>query len=362
MFYIGLSCFIVQLLFKKKNFDFITSNFIIHRAFFVLIFVFTLCKVVNSGIEFLISEFLEQIKIYLIFMWAYQFIYFSRFKFDYLRKALILALLVSVFYGCMQSVGLDLFYRMENGRLCGFQGNSYTYAGQLIALLFFVIEIFFFEKHNSKRFLYFLLILLTIFCVLSSGQRAVIASMYASLILFLVVKYLKWKPFLRSDYFYLFWMFSIPIVLLKIVNSPTVIKRVRKVFYLHENSENIRLQLWELALTLWKKNIFFGSGFYPTVHHITPKKVQYLSHAHSIYFHTLAVSGLFGFFALVNLFVSFIYVGLINLSKNKFALSSLCVIFAFLLEGIFEYNFGDSEVRNLLFFVLAVTYANFDNK
>ena len=121
---------------------------------------------------------------------------------------------------------------------------------------------------------------------------------------------------------------------------------------------NVRFKLWNTAIDLWKKNIWFGVGKFPAVFY--PKinqAVHFLTHAHNVYLQILVTNGILGLLSFLGLFVSVARKSFLTLRTNTLSFYLLLVILAFMIEGFFEYFWGDSEVRYLFLFFVAYVFS-----
>ena len=127
-----------------------------------------------------------------------------------------------------------------------------------------------------------------------------------------------------------------------------------------ETSFGTRLVLWKASIEAISENPFFGTGYksFDVVRNRITENVGSMAHAHNSYLQYLVLHGFFGLFTVLLFFGRLIYgyFGVKNFSRNPYCLLGIGVLAAFMLEGLTEHNFYDSEVA-MLFYLLTGTAA-----
>ena len=166
------------------------------------------------------------------------------------------------------------------------------------------------------------------------------------------------NPYTYSGQLIILFFFLTPVLFTMMLHR-RVFKRIKKVV-LPTPEPNIRFKLWGIALSVWKRNILFGTDKFPVVAYqaVGTFPVKYLTHAHNVYLQILVTNGLVGFLSFINLFYAVLKTAFYSLKSNKYAGSLISVLLAFLIEGIFEYFWGDSEVRYLLLYYIGFVLGN----
>lgn len=353
LLYAGVICFVLLFVLNKKNG---LNNYKISEldfAFLIYIAASFICKLVNSGFDAGISSLFGKCQDYFVYFWVVLFFSKNSKQGKVIQKTIFISALIAIIYGLFQFFHLDFFHRQSDlDRLSGFHKNSYTYAGQLIIFFFFVLNGF---DERKNKFIALLLPLLCLFCIFNSSERAVIFGVIAGLILYFILHRISIK-----NIFLFFSVLLLP-VLATVIFHKKVIKRIKKALLPGARSvPNIRFKLWGTALTIWKRHFLFGSGGFPTVSYQMGNTfpIKYLTHAHNVYFQILATDGLIGLVAFLNLFYAVIKVISYNLKTNKYSYALFSVLLAFSIEGIFEYFWGDSEVRYLLLYFIGYVVGN----
>ena len=350
LLYVGVAVLILLLLFdrgnKFKNYNFTSLD----KAFIIYIILFTLSKLINTGFDEGLNTFSRVSQDYFVFLWLSLFTSCKREKLKLIKSAIFIAAILTISYGIMQFFHLDLFHRQSNiERLSGFHKNSYTYGGQLIIFFFFLFSQL---ERNLKGLLCLLLSLLAFFCMFNTLERAVIIGVAVGLIFYVIA-----NKFRKKDLFSLILFFGIPSLFILLFNNK-LFKRFKAVS--QAKKKNVRFKLWEMALSLWKRNVIFGVGKFPVVAHQLQGqfKIQYLTHAHNVFLQLLVTNGLVGLLSFLNLFFNSVKVLFRSASINKLSLAYISLLIAFLVEGCFEYLWGDSEVRYLLLFFMSYVISN----
>jgi O-antigen ligase len=259
----------------------------------------------------------------------------------------LLSSLVGIFDIIKQGISLD-------HRLKGFTSHWMTYSGLLMFIfIFFFIYIFYEKKKNHRLFIFVSLIVL-LASILFSQTRSVWVGIVFSLFLFLVF----FKP---KTLFYL-----IPVVFILIYFTPESVKqRIYSIFDLKNHSNQDRIHMIYTGFKIFKAYPLTGVGsnniekVYPDYQH--PSAAQTNPHLHNNFLQILAERGIFTLISLLAAFIA-ILIGLIVKIKRSRDLDkaigtgALFVFIGFLVAGLFEYNFGDSEIKFLLFYFISIPF------
>lgn len=341
--YLGVFVFSVLFILKQKDkFDVLNNSILgsVSTAFLIYILVFTLSKFVNSGASEGFNTFFRCCQDFFVFLWVLLFTCKSGKNQKLVKYAILFASFISITYGILQFFHLDIFHRQSDiERLSGFHKNSYSYGGQLIVIFFFLLP----HYKIAAAF--------CLFCILNTSERAVILAILVGVIFYFLFKRVNVT---KKDLIPLAILFSIPVIITSFVNQK-LLNRIKKVFIPHKGYKlNVRFKLWDIALSVWKKNIFFGVGKFPTVYHEigTNFPMQVLTHAHNVYLQILVTNGIIGLLAFIYLFFSILKALFENIRSNQYVLCLIVVIVSFFVEGFFEYFWGDSEVRYLLIYFI----------
>ena len=306
---------------------------------------FTLSKLINSGTCDAINAFCRTSQDFFVFIWASYVVSRSSRNKNLISKALLFAAFITVLYGVFQYFHFDPFDRQGiPDRLSGFHKNPYTYAGQLIVFFFYLLN---YVKEKTSLFLMTPLLIMSIFCLVNTAQRAVMIGILAGFIVYLIL-----IKFRISDLAKLIALVSLPVIFAVCLSKKILLRIKNTISRGFSLEKNPRIKLWGIAFSIWKRNLLFGAGKFPPVYHELAEKNTYqlLTHAHNVYFQILVINGIVGLIAFINLLLSIVQRLATDLKTNKYTSCLMCVIIAFLIEGIFEYFWGDSEVRYLFLF------------
>lgn len=152
--------------------------------------------------------------------------------------------------------------------------------------------------------------------------------------------------------------------------SPDVIKhRMISIFDIHDPTNLERLSMWQSGINIIKDHLLVGCGLdcvkeiYPS-YKTAESSINNPGHLHNNILQITAQTGLVGLVAWISIWV--IYFSKIStllkvvdkedLLTRAIIVGSLSVFVSFLCAGIFEYNFGDSEILMLLLFLLAIPF------
>lgn len=331
----------------------------VNLAFIIYIFVFALSKFINSGFQEGFHSFCRICQDYFVFLWVLFFLNTEKSENNknILKYSILFAGFLSIVYGLFQYFHFDIFHRQINiHRLSGFHKNTYTYGGQLIIFFFlFLDQLIHEEKKSIAKKIFFLVMLSScLFCIFNTLERAVILGVLVGLVIYLVFANVNRKILFSSLSVIFFMIFLIVNFNKKLYN------RIKNTISPRKGVKpNVRFKLWGIAISVWKRNVLFGVKKFPEVAYQASSNapIQILTHAHNVYLQVLVTHGILGFLAFINLFISILKTLFSNL-QSKYTICLIAVIFSFLVEGFFEYFWGDSEVRYLLLYFVGFVFGH----
>lgn len=256
------------------------------------------------------------------------------------------------------SIGiLCLIYQGMNGdgRAAGFFGYPMTFAGYLCMYLpLFLIG--YFDNLFGGRYKYIagIMFLAGLAALIYNGTRgAWIAVAITSGILLLYYMF-------RSKRNLIVGIVLIAVSGGLLVNDVAFMHRMSTITNNKYQSNSERLLMWESAWNMFKDHPVFGVGLgqYKDNYqqkYISPKaKEPNLAHAHNNFMQMLAENGIVGFIGFITMFVCIIghNVRMFLNSKNIYSLAICSVTITLLLQGLTEFNFGNSAVVKAYWLIL----------
>ena len=273
-------------------------------------------------------------------------------------KYLIIGGLVASTYGFYQ------YFFKNYPRVEGFFSHALTF-GNVMSLLsilsFSLILTRAYKTNREKFFLIFSFICFFLSVYFSGGRGPLIYTLITICIIF-AITYGKRGTLLG-------------IVLLSIFTlsaymfHDTIFNRFR--FYELQDLSNsmssvgTRIALWIASYKIFLNYPIFGIGygnFSQVVQQYLNVPVDTTAHAHNAYIQHLVAHGIVGFFALIWFFYKLIKKFILSLKANPIALVGISLLINYLLQGLTEDNFRDSEVAMLFWFTIGSIIGIIDSK
>jgi O-antigen ligase len=260
----------------------------------------------------------------------------------------VLSSLIGIFYIIREGISLE-------HRLKGFTSHWMTYSGLLMFVFLFFFVYLFYEKSRNNQMIITASLFIILSTILFSQTRSVWVGIAVSIMLFIIF----FKP--------RFLLYIIPAILILITITPESVKqRMVSIFDLQNVTNRDRIHMAETGIKIFRDYPITGVGanniekVYPK--YKPPQATQNNPHLHNNFLQILAERGVLAFLALVAAFISILINLVIRIRTSKemekaIATGVLFVFIGFLTAGIFEYNFGDSEIKFLLFYFLSIPFA-----
>ena len=166
----------------------------------------------------------------------------------------------------------------------------------------------------------------------------------------------------------LLWFLPVALVVVFAI-SPNAIKfRINSLTDLNDANLQRRVALWQGGWLVFKDHPLTGCGFkcIDSVHQDYPDPtgiVKKLRGLHNNFIQLAVDTGLFGLISWISIWVVYfmtLYQRLIvideDLAYKKDTMGSTAAVIGFLVAGVFETNFYDSEVSMLLYFIMALPF------
>lgn len=283
---------------------------------------------------------------------------------DMSLTAVLTAAVVSSLLGIGQAIiqGVSLDHRLQ-----GATSHWMTYAGLLMFPFIFFFVTLFYEKKIKTRWLTALALVPVLAAILLSLTRSMWVGIFISLAAFIIYYIIYYKP--------KFIWIAAPAAALMIVLVfllPGVKNRITSIFDPDNATNKDRMYMVRVAFNIFKDHPITGvgpNGIEKVYDRYKPDGADLTNtHLHNNFLHVLAERGILGLLTLVLAFGS-ILVLLVKKIKNTSGdekvvpLGVFFVFTGFLVAGLFEYNFGDSEVKFQLFYFLSIAFLSLkDNK
>lgn len=274
-------------------------------------------------------------------------------------KIFITGGLINCFYAIFRYIVLG-----EGGlqkRLHGFIGSWMTFSGFMMIIALIILAKIIWSTELKARILYSIAELFFLWVIAKSMTRNSWVGLFFGILII---------TFLHSRKIFIL-AFSLIIVLggISFPFLPKDIKnRFLSIFSTQDTTNRERIYMATIALNIIKKHPVLGIG-----HGILSNQLQYyvsegidknwrIPHLHNNILQIAADSGLLGLISWLILFLKWFYDSLLFYFKNKthypdLVVSAIATVFAFQIAGLFEYNFGDSEILTLILFIMTIPYA-----
>ena len=266
-----------------------------------------------------------------------------------------LAILVSGFVSILYSLFYFLFIAAPGERVAGFMGHYMTQAGLLLLFSTFALSMFFFIREKIRYLWGIGFALASVALILTLTRNAWIGLVVAAVVILLLYKpkTLIFLPIMAGLFY--------------IASPQNVKRRALSIFSLKSYSNALRIEYLNAGIEIIKDYPVFGTG--PNTVHVIFQRPQYkLSeearsnvHLHNNIIQIAAERGIPSLLAWLA-FMTWTFISLIKLIKNKdpslfpFAAAGLALVLALIAAGLFEYNWGDSEVTTLFLYMICIPF------
>ncbi len=309
---------------------------------------------------------LVSLRALLVYFWAFRVFQSDR---ALLWLAVQLLLLVGALAGVAGTVE-QLFdihpfgYRYLQGT--GFLGNPMSYAGQMQMFCLLALGLLLtgdcrqFRWQLAKRPIFALVVAANLLGVVFAAERnAWFGALGAVLGLTALI---SWRTFLKC------FLCLVVVSVVCWAAVPVVHNRIGQMQNWQQDvSVRVRLEIWRESLKVWQASPVFGCGIKRFPHFNIPEAVvpghsKDLNHAHSNYLHILSTTGLLGLLGYLWLWFSVLFAAVKfyfqaksgSQNESALGLGIFGSALALILSGVFEYNFGSSQIRLAQWFLLAM--------
>jgi O-antigen ligase len=345
---IGLIKKIPVFKFKRSQLDFWIIGYI---------FVSILAIIFSSDLVRSVSHF-KQLSLFLIFFFGVQ-VLTDVSKSRLYMNIFILGGVINCFYALYRC-----FYLSEGGldkRLHGFIRSWMTFSGFIMIMLLILIAKVVWQRGTKHQWAYLLLIVIFFTVIIKTLTRSSWIGLFCGI---LVLTFLHSRK--------LFSATVLILIIAGVIASPflpkTISNRFKSIIDLNDTTNKERIYMARIALNIFKEHPILGIG--PgTLQQNLPNYVSdgidknwNIPHLHSNVLQNLAEKGLLGLIAWVLIYIKWLLDSCIAFYKKQFndlglAAGSIAAVIAFLITGLFEYNFGDSEILMIILFIMALPYS-----
>lgn len=256
------------------------------------------------------------------------------------------------------SVAEMIFYFYEGiARLFVFQHYMTTGGLKMIVSLMLIPFIMSNETVKKERIYFLIAFIPTFMALILTNTRSAWMGFVAGVIVMSVLHYRR-----------LFGILIVTVILFFSFAPESQVMRAKSIIDF-TNSTNIgRLNMWTTGLRMWNDKPLLGFGdidLYKTyLTYRTPTGDEPAGHLHNIYVHLLVTLGAVGLAVVLFMFIRILMEEYSTFSAFKkdplirsIALGSIAVFSGFMVNGIFEWNFGDHEIMVFVWFSVGLCLA-----
>jgi O-antigen ligase len=275
------------------------------------------------------------------------------------RKRIELSLVIlAVTVSVLSIVEVILFALQGDDRLTVFQHYMTTGGLKMIAALF--VLPFILDRHTAKkqRIIFSVCLLPILAALILTNTRSAWLGLIAGTLVMGALYY-------RS----LFATIAALIILFFLFAPPHQLDRAKSIVDLSHPNNVGRLMMWTTGFQMWTDKPILGFGdidlYKSYSQYRTPEIGEPAGHLHNNYIHLLVTLGAIGFVTVMWLFYTIIkaeysafrsHMG--NPLIRNTALGGLAVFSGFLVNGLFEWNFGDHEIMVFVWFTVGLVLAS----
>ncbi len=334
----------------RNRLKIITPPFFKYLLLFILLTIVSTIFSINFSISIVDNK---ELFIYLLIP-ILPVILNSKKKIEISIYSILFSAAISAFVGIIISLfsGISL-----NNRLKGFTSHWMTYAGLLMLVFVFFIIFNKFSNKGKKKLFFYLILGMILIAIIFSLTRSAWVGIFISISLFLLT-YFKKRPLVLI-------LPALFLIILFILLPVSIKKRVTSIIDINNITNLDRIHMAYSALEIIKDYPLTGVGpdnikyIYPKYRHPDTKKNN--PHLHNNFLQIAAEKGIFSLILFL-IFIVSVYRSLFKFMKSEDQFKkniSTAVFFmftAFLIAGMFEYNYGDSEIKFLLFYFLTLPF------
>lgn len=342
--------------FYKKKYD--LSKCIYAKFYFYLLIAGFLSVIFGVNPKKSLISFRDE---WLLFYFFAGYFIFSKELREKVFNYLIFGGLIASVWGSYQY----FFRHLERAQ--GFFSHSLTFGNVMSILSVMVFSLVLVSSYKSafEKKYYIFSFVCFIFSVYLSGGRGPLIFTIFTISIVIALKYGK-----KGIIIGILTILSFSILAYFAYNNPLINRRLHELtdesFSNSMSSIGTRIALWKASYKIFIDYPFFGIGygnFRSIIKNYLDVPVLTTAHAHNAYIQYIVLHGIVGFTFLLLFFYKILINFVVYIKKEKIAICGLSVFIVFLLQGLLENNFYDSEVAMLFWFIIGtVTGIIEDNK
>jgi Lipid A core - O-antigen ligase and related enzymes len=277
------------------------------------------------------------------------------------EKQRLVTLLVTLAVSMLVSDSYAIWQGIHGNLRAGSFSNYMIFAGCLLQMIPLLLVLGFqdTEEQAAKRRFYLLVCSVSMVALVFNGTRGAWLAVVAAILVYAFISLFKDKR--------VFIVLFLLIILLGalVLNVPLIKDKVYSITDLSNQSNSERLLIWQSAWQMFNdhKLLGIGSGNFKELYnsqYISPMAKEHgLGHAHNNLLNVLAEMGLLGLASFIYLFAYILVKTYREYKKdgNIYMLALLLVTISLIVQGLTEYNFDDSAVIRLYWFITGLVYA-----
>jgi len=237
-----------------------------------------------------------------------------------------------------------------------------TYSGLLMIVFVFFFVFNFYEPKKKLKVLNFALMIPILTSILLSLTRSTWIGIFISAGIFFLYYFRKKPKILTGS--------GLVLMILFLLLPGSIRSRVFSIFDINDVTNRDRLHMAYTTIQIVKAHPLTGVGsdnvkkIYPQYRHKNATKDN--PHLHNNFFQIAAERGILTLIFFTAFFIS-IFKDLARKVRDgtelekRISLAVLFLVIAFLTAGMFEYNFGDTEIKFLFLFFISLPYLKIYN-
>ncbi|HTY11042.1 MAG TPA: O-antigen ligase family protein [Bacteroidota bacterium] len=284
-------------------------------------------------------------------------IYLVLLSFDSRKKILRSLFIIFAAVAAVSIIEIAYYYIEREGRLYVFQ--HYMTTGGLKMITCLLIVPFLLHKETPavyKRWMALFFVPSFIALILTNTRSSWVGFLAG----FVVISLLKNK--------YLFFVLVAFLVLFFLFAPATQVHRAKSIVDLSDPTNHSRLVMWSTGLKIFADHPLLGVGD-SDMHEIydkyrSPDDTEVAGHLHNNFVMLLVTLGIVGLTAVVALFLRILIVEFQNLRSantdwlyGSVTLGAFAVFIGFLVNGLFEWNFGSHQIMVFTWFTVGLSLA-----